>query len=146
MEGKERVGSVKPAQLSCKVHGLTYFLLSPQSILLFTEMSHHIYYPHIEARGKVNLKDYVVQYCSADESDADGKVSKSVYHILQHRVHKLYKYKNKMKNQMYASRGKFSTDPGYPCLQRPPQKNQKNHGTTMQHPHTASIQDPKDKS
>lgn len=70
----------------CKVHGLTYFLPSSQSVLLFTEMSHHIYHPHTEARGQVNLKDYVVYYCSADENDADGKISKSIGHILQCKV------------------------------------------------------------
>lgn len=39
--------------------------------------------------------------------------------------------------------GNFSTDPGYMCLWCP--KNQ-NSGTTMQSPHTASIQNPKDES
>lgn len=47
----------------CKILGLTYFIPSLQSILLFTEMSHQIYYPQTEARGQVSLEDYVGLFC-----------------------------------------------------------------------------------
>lgn len=65
---------------------LTYSLPSSQSVLLFTEMSHHIYYP-TEAGGQVNLKD-----CSAYivlQLKMVLIISKSVDHILQHNAYKL---------------------------------------------------------
>lgn len=73
-----------------KVYDLTYFLPFPHSVLLlFTDTSHHIYYPHTEARGQVNLKDSVVERCSAGENSADGKSSKASDCILQHKACKL---------------------------------------------------------
>lgn len=57
-EKKSGVSKTCTASMFCKVHGLTCLIPSSQSIFLFTEMSHHIYYPHTEAGGQVNSKDY----------------------------------------------------------------------------------------
>lgn len=93
-----------------KVYDLTYFLPFPHSVpLLFTETSHHIYNPHTEARGQVNLKDLIVEHCSAGENSADGKSSKSLDCILQHKACKLERHKSKMRKAKVCISCTYST-------------------------------------
>jgi len=108
---------------------------------LFTETSHHIYYPHTEARGHVNLKDLIAEHYSADENSADGKSSKFTDRILQHKACKLEEHKSKMRKAEVCVSCTYSTAVPLQTQTTPPAASQK---PGQQHhcvsPHTASTQ------
>lgn len=92
---------------------------------MFTETSHHIYYPHTEARGHVNLKDLIAEHYSADENSADGKSSKFTDRILQHKACKLEEHKSKMRKAEVCVSCTYSTAVPLQTQTTPPAASQK---------------------
>lgn len=92
---------------------------------MFTETSHHIYYPHTKARGHVNLKDLIAEHYSADENSADGKSSKFTDRILQHKACKLEEHKSKMRKAEVCVSCTYSTAVPLQTQTTPPAASQK---------------------